>query len=202
MLKRANSSSGAVAGMRAANSACTPASPTRVNVPDTASTRIRSPSRTRASGPPTSASGPTWITAGTLPDAPDMRPSVTSATLWPASCSAPSAGVRRCNSGMPLAFGPWKRTTATTSRFSSSASKAACSASWESNTRAGASTIRCSSATADTLITPRPRLPAIRRSPPSFENGADAGASTAASPLVAGPSRQRSVPSVITGSSV
>ncbi|EON21175.1 hypothetical protein ASL20_20880 [Cupriavidus necator] len=44
-----------------------------VAVPATASTRMRSPSRTRASAPPASASGPTWITAGTLPDAPDMR---------------------------------------------------------------------------------------------------------------------------------
>jgi hypothetical protein len=60
---------------------------------------------------------------------------------------------------------------------------------------------RCSSATAETLITPRPRLPAISRSP-SGENGADAGASTDSSPLVAGPARQRSTPSVMTGSSV
>jgi hypothetical protein len=64
----------------------------QISVPANASTRMTSPSRTRASGPPASASGPTWITAGTLPDAPDMRPSVTSATLRPASCSAPSAG--------------------------------------------------------------------------------------------------------------
>ena len=42
-------------------------------------------SRISAIGPltpfsPGSASGDTWIAAGTLPDAPDMRPSVTSAT--------------------------------------------------------------------------------------------------------------------------
>ncbi len=39
-----------------------------------------SPSRTLATGPPQAASGVRWIAAGTLPDAPDMRPSVTSAT--------------------------------------------------------------------------------------------------------------------------
>ena len=36
----------------------------------------------------------TWIAAGTLPDAPDMRPSVTSATLSPRSCNTLSSGVR------------------------------------------------------------------------------------------------------------
>ena len=36
-----------------------------------------------AIAPPSSASGVTWIAAGTLPEAPDMRPSVTSATLTP-----------------------------------------------------------------------------------------------------------------------
>ena len=46
-----------------------------------------SPSRTRASGPPARHSGVTWIAAGTLPEAPDMRPSVTSATWKPWSCS-------------------------------------------------------------------------------------------------------------------
>ena len=45
-----------------------------------------------ASGPPSAASGVTWIAAGTLPEAPDMRPSVTSATLKPLSCSTPSGG--------------------------------------------------------------------------------------------------------------
>ena len=38
-----------------------------------------------------------------------MRPSVTSATLWPRSCRTPSVGVSLCSSGMPLARGPWKR---------------------------------------------------------------------------------------------
>ena len=50
-----------------------------------------------------------------------MRPSVTSATRWPRSCSTPSGGVSLCSSGMPLARGPWKRTTATKSRSSSPA---------------------------------------------------------------------------------
>ena len=80
--------------------------------PAGASSRIMSPSRMRASAPPSAASGVTWIAAGTLPDAPDMRPSVSSATLWPRSWSRPSVGVSLCSSGMPLAFGPWKRTTA------------------------------------------------------------------------------------------
>ena len=65
------------------------------------------------------------MAAGTLPEAPDMRPSVTSATLKPLSCSTPSAGVSLCSSGMPLACGPWKRTTATKSRSSSPRLKAA-----------------------------------------------------------------------------
>ena len=65
------------------------------------------PSTTRASGPPRAASGVTWMAAGTLPDAPDIRPSVTIATRWPRSWSTPSAGVSLCSSGMPLAAGPW-----------------------------------------------------------------------------------------------
>ena len=67
------------------------------------------------------ASGLTWMAAGTLPEAPDMRPSVTSATWWPRSCSMPRIGVSLCSSGMPLARGPWPRTTATKSRFSAPA---------------------------------------------------------------------------------
>ena len=43
---------------------------------------------------------------------------------WPRSCSTPSTVVSLCSSGMPLAFGPWKRTTATKSRSSSPALKA------------------------------------------------------------------------------
>ena len=42
-----------------------------------------------------------------------------------ASCSTPSGGVSLCSSGMPLARGPWKRTTATKSRSSSPRLKAA-----------------------------------------------------------------------------
>src|SRR3546814_6035004 len=58
-----------------------------------------------------------------------MRPSVTSATLKPRSCSTPSGGVSLCSSGMPIACGPWKRTTATKSFSSSPALKAAMRAS-------------------------------------------------------------------------
>ena len=47
------------------------------------------------------------IAAGTLPEAPDMRPSVTNATLNPLLCREASAGVSLCNSGIPLARGPW-----------------------------------------------------------------------------------------------
>ena len=43
---------------------------------------------------------------GNLADAPDMRPSVTSATAKPSSCSTPSEGVSLCSSGMPFARGP------------------------------------------------------------------------------------------------
>jgi hypothetical protein len=68
---------------------------------------MRSPSRTRAIGPPTAASGVMWIAEGTLPDAPDSRPSVTSATALPWFCNMPSSGIRLCSSGMPFAFGPW-----------------------------------------------------------------------------------------------
>jgi hypothetical protein len=109
------------APLRAAHSA---GSTSASSVPATASRRIRSPSRSRASGPPASASGLTWMAAGTLPLAPLMRPSVTSATLKPLPCSTASGGVSLCSSGMPLACGPWKRTTATTSRSSSPALKA------------------------------------------------------------------------------
>src|SRR6266571_294265 len=62
------------------------------SVPATASNRIRSSSRTRLIGPPEAASGVRWIAAGILPEAPDMRPSVTSATWYPRSCSTPSTG--------------------------------------------------------------------------------------------------------------
>src|SRR3990167_5569004 len=55
------------------------------------------------------------MAAGILPEAPDMRPSVTSATLKPRSCSTPRNGVILCSSGMPLLRGPWKRITATKS---------------------------------------------------------------------------------------
>lgn len=48
--------------------------------PASASSRTRSPSRSRAIGPPCTDSGVTWIAAGMDPDAPDIRPSVTSAT--------------------------------------------------------------------------------------------------------------------------
>ncbi len=162
---------------------------------------MTSPSRTFASGPPASASGLAWMAAGTLPDAPLMRPSVTSATLKPLPCSTASGGVSLCSSGMPLARGPWKRTTATKSRSSSPALKACCSASWLSKTRAGASMTCRSSGTAETLMTARPRLPVSSFSPPLGENGASAVRTTCVSPLVAGSAVHRSCPSFRPGTS-
>src|SRR3546814_3063747 len=93
---------------RAAHSA---ASTSASSVPVCAQTRTMSPSRILPIGPPPSASGLTWIAQGTLPDAPDIRPSVTKATRNPRFWSTPRGGVSLCNSGMPLSRGPWKRTT-------------------------------------------------------------------------------------------
>jgi transposase len=80
--------------------------PTTSSTPVTASSLTISPSTSLASAPPQAASGETWMAAGTLPDAPDMRPSVTSATRKPRSCSTDNTGVSECSSGMPLARGP------------------------------------------------------------------------------------------------
>ena len=55
------------------------------SVPATASTRTMSPLWIFPIFPPAAASGVTWMAAGTRPDAPDMRPSVTSATRNPRS---------------------------------------------------------------------------------------------------------------------
>eukprot|EP01137_Pigoraptor_chileana_P023795 Opistho-2@90692 len=107
-----------VASSRAAHSS---AGTRASSSPLTASRRTRSPSRKRPSGPPARASGLTWMAAGILPEAPLMRPSVTRATLKPLPCSTDSGGVSLCSSGMPLACGPWKRTTTITSRSSSPA---------------------------------------------------------------------------------
>lgn len=55
---------------------------------------------------------------------------------------------------------------------------------------------------AETFITPRPRLPSIRRKPPSAENGLSSGRRMASSRLRSGPSRQTSRPSSRNGSRV
>src|SRR5690606_13969328 len=68
--------SGTFTSRRASSSAGTSNSRT----PASMSRRMRSPSRTLAIRPPSSASGARWMAAATSPDAPDMRPSVTSAT--------------------------------------------------------------------------------------------------------------------------
>ena len=91
-------------GVRAANSSsatCT------VNVPATASSVMVSPSCTRANGPPDAASGVRWIAAGTFPEAPDILPSVTSATRWPRSLKVVSTNI--CGSDQHMVRG---RTTA------------------------------------------------------------------------------------------
>ena len=80
------------------------------------------------------------MAAGTLPDAPDIRPSVTMATLKPLSCCEAIIGVNLCSSGMPLAFGPCSLITAMKSVSSSPRANAACKPDCESNTLAGAVT--------------------------------------------------------------
>ncbi len=139
---------------------------------------------------------------GTLPDAPDIRPSVTSATLSPRSCSTASTGVRLCSSGIPFAFGPWKRTTTTVSAVNSPARNAFLTSSWSWNTRTGASTTCRSGATAETFITPVPRFPFSRRVPPVGWNGSEAGRTILSLSVSAVPSSQTSVPSISFGSRV
>ena len=86
------------------------------------------------------------MAAGTLPDAPDIRPSVTSATRWPRSCSTPSAGVSLCSSGMPLAAGSLVAQDRDEVALQSSrpANARRGSRAWSSKTTAGALTARCS----------------------------------------------------------
>ena len=169
-------------------------------MPATASTRTKSPSCSRASGPPSSASGLTWIAEGTLPLAPDIRPSVTSATFSPRSCSTASTGVRLCSSGIPFAFGPWKRTTTTVSSVNSPARKARFTSSWSWNTRTGASITCRSGATAETFITPVPRFPFSRRVPPVAAKGSRAGRTILSFSVSRAPSPQTSAPSISFGS--
>ena len=128
------------------------------------------------------------------PDAPLMRPSVTSATAYPRFCSTPSDGVSACSSGIPLADGPCSRMTTTTSRSSSRREKAVRNPTWSVNTRAGASTTRCSSATAETLMTALPSEPRSMRSPPSGAKGSVAGRSTLSSPDSSGRSSKTRAP--------
>lgn len=44
--------------------------------------------------------------AGTLPDMPDVRPSLSSFTGKPRFCKIASADISLCNSGVLFAFGP------------------------------------------------------------------------------------------------
>ena len=179
-----------VAGTRACHCA---GSTSTSRVPAPASRRKTSPSCTQASGPPAAASGDTWMAAGTLPEAPLMRPSVTKATAKPLFCRMAKGGVSLCSSGMPLACGPCQRTTHTTSRSNSPALKAACSASCESNTRHGACTTCRSAGTEDTLITLRPSAPCKSFKPPLALKGSVTGRTTSRS-LLAPASRQANTP--------
>jgi len=154
-----------------------------------------SPSRTLPMAPPDSASGLTCNAVGTLPEAPESRPSVTSATRRPWFCNMPSNGVRLCCSGMPLARGPWKRSTATKSCGKAPARCSLASCAGSSSTTAGAVIAWRSGLSADTLISERPRLPLSRRRPPCASNGALAGRNTVSSPLLAGTSRHVNLPS-------
>ena len=134
------------------------------------------------------------MAAGTLPEAPDIRPSVTRAIFCPRSCSTPSGGVSLCSSGMPLDFGPWKRTTAMKSCPSNSpASNAACNSVCDSNTLAGARITRCSGLTAEVLITALPRFPCSSFKPPSGENASANGRTMFLSKLRTTPTRHFNV---------
>ncbi len=150
-------------------------------------------------GPACTDSGVTWIAAGIAPDAPLMRPSVTSATAYPRFWRTPSEGVRACSSGMPFALGPCSRMTTTTSRSSSRRENACRNPTWSVKTRAGASTTRSFSATADTLMTAWPSVPRSTRRPPSGANGSVGGRSTSGSPDEGAASTNRSSPSTSSG---
>ena len=71
---------------------------------------------------------------------------MTSATLWPRSCSRPSAGVSRAARACRWPRGPWWRRRPRRRGRARRARNAAEKSSWSSNTRAGASTTRCSRA--------------------------------------------------------
>src|SRR5690606_19618704 len=169
------------------------------NRPVLPSTNIISPVFILAILPPSIASGVTWMAAGTLPDAPDIRPSVTNATLKPRSCSTPSGGVNLCSSGIPQALGPWKRTTTIQSLFRSPALKAASSSCWLENTTAGAFTTSVPSRSAEVLITPRPTLPDNTSKPPWSLNGFLTVAKTSVSSEDSGASTHTNLPSCNTG---
>ena len=163
-----------------------PHRPARRACPSTASSRIMSPSRTLPSGPPPSASGEQWIAAGTLPDAPDMRPSVTSATLNPRSAT-------RRGRGQLVEFGHAVGARALEAHddddvaveFARLERGLDFGLVMEHARRAP----RSSSARdrpRDTLMQARPRLPARMRKPPSGEKALAAGRRIVSSPLAPG----------------
>ena len=139
--------------------------------PASASTRTTSPSRTRQRAA-RAASGVQWIAAGTLPDAPDMRPSVTSATRWPRSMQHAERGrelVQLAASRSRAGPGGGRRRRGRGRARRHRTRRASCD--WSSNTRAGASIDALLGATAETFITARPSEPSSTRMPPSGANG-------------------------------
>ena len=128
-------------------------------------------------GPPLAASGATWMAAGTLPEAPDMRPSVTSATFSPRSCRTDEGG--REASGVRASrwpSGPGSGRRRPCRSVNSPALKAAFTPSWSWKMRArGFDRSGVRAATAETLITPRPRLPVSCFRPPVGWKGSEAG---------------------------
>ena len=147
---------------------------------------MTSPSATRASGPPAAASGVRWIAAGTFPDAPDIRPSVTSATLCPRSCSTPRAGVSLCSSGMPRplrALVAHDRDEIAVQRTGLEGVKKLLLAVEHDRGRGHDAVFGRS--TADVLITLAPRFPVSVFSPPSGANGSSAVRTTVVSRLFA-----------------
>ena len=110
--------------------------------------------------PAAAASGVRWMAAGTLPEAPDMRPSVTSATRWPRSCSTPSSGRELVQLGHAVGA----RALEAHDGHEVAVQRAGLEGGEEvapgrRRPRPAPRPCRCSGLTAEVLITARPRLP-------------------------------------------
>lgn len=108
---------------------------------------------------------------------PDMRPSVKErATRSQCFCSTPSGGVSLCSSGMPLAAGPWKRTTTMTSLLNSASLEGAFDLVLLVEDAHRCLMVKRSSGTAEILmLTARPSSPCSRRRSPSARNCSPTG---------------------------